>query len=201
MKPPRVVNVVDEARKIGGDVLESLVVHQIHRLDLEGLHETLSFRIVVGVAPPSHRADQAMLGEQLAVDLGGVLRPSIGTMHAARRRSTSTERGLEGRQRQSGIDRPADRITLAPWHRGPDPDAVIEMHEGAGNAPAYRGLLYLTFDGLPLKGFGNRIPNITTEVVATALVVHPNQHVDVFGQGVEHYGKGRLDHRSGRPRI
>ena len=46
-----------------------------------------------------------------------------------------------------------------------DPDPVIEMHEGAGNAPAYRGLVYMTFDELPLRDFGNRIPNITAEIV------------------------------------
>jgi hypothetical protein len=40
---------------------------------------------VVGVAPPSHRADQAMLGEQLAVDLGGVLRPSDALLFVKRR--------------------------------------------------------------------------------------------------------------------
>jgi len=43
------------------------------------------------------------------------------------------------------------------------PDPVIEMHEGPDNAPAYRGLVYLTFDELPLRDFGNRIPNITAE--------------------------------------
>jgi hypothetical protein len=97
-KPPHVVDVVDEPRKIRGDILESVVVHQVPRLDLEGLDETFGFCVVVG-APPSHRAKQAMLGEQSAVDLGGVLRSSIGMMHAARRRSTNTEGGLESRQR------------------------------------------------------------------------------------------------------
>ena len=42
--------------------------------------------------------------KELAVDLGRVLPAPIRVVHAARRRSTSTERGLEGRQRQSGID-------------------------------------------------------------------------------------------------
>ncbi len=46
------------------------------------------------------------------------------------------------------------RIHLGREDQAPDP--VIEMHEGAGNAPAYRGLVYLTFDELPLKDFGNR---------------------------------------------
>jgi hypothetical protein len=78
------------------------------------------------------------------------------------------------------------------FHLGSDtqaPDPVIEMHEGAGNAPAYRGLVYLTFDELPLRDFGNRIPNITAEVVAAGSTVHPNQHVDLGTQGVDEWGK------------
>ena len=69
------------------------------------------------------------------------------------------------------------------------PDPVIEMHEGAGNAPGYRGLAYITFDELPLKDFGNRIPNITAEVVAAGSIVHPSQHVDLSSQGVDNWGK------------
>lgn len=54
-------------------------------------------------------------------------------------------------------------------HRGgedEEPDATLEMHLGAGNAPAFRGLCYLVFDDLQLKDFANRIPNISAEVVA-----------------------------------
>jgi hypothetical protein len=66
---------------------------------------------------------------------------------------------------------------------------VIEMHEGAGNVPAYRGLVYITFDELPLKDFGNRIPNITAELVATASTVHPSQQLDLSSQGVDNWGQ------------
>ena len=45
------------------------------------------------------------------------------------------------------------------------PDPLIEADLGAGNAPAYRGISYLLFDNLALEDFGNRIPNITAEVV------------------------------------
>jgi Putative phage tail protein len=68
-------------------------------------------------------------------------------------------------------------------------DPVIEMHEGAGNVPGYRGLVYITFDELPLKDFGNRIPNITAEVAASGSIVHPSQHVDLSSQGVDNWGK------------
>ncbi len=43
-------------------------------------------------------------------------------------------------------------------------DPLIEARQGAGAAPAYRGLSYLVFERLPLSPFGNRIPNITVEL-------------------------------------
>ncbi|HEX5779698.1 MAG TPA: hypothetical protein VFY21_12735, partial [Xanthobacteraceae bacterium] len=53
-------------------------------------------------------------------------------------------------------------------HRGGEdqlPDPLIEAKEGAGNAPAYRGLCYLVFERLALEAFGNRLPQISAEVV------------------------------------
>jgi len=43
-------------------------------------------------------------------------------------------------------------------------DPLIELKQGTGNTPAYGGLCYLVFEGLPLKQFGNRIPNINVEL-------------------------------------
>ena len=45
-----------------------------------------------------------------------------------------------------------------------NPDALIESIEGAGNAPAFRGLAYIVFEDLPLKDFGNRIPQLSFEI-------------------------------------
>lgn len=53
-------------------------------------------------------------------------------------------------------------------HRGEanqQPDPLIEAKQGAGNAPAYRGLAYAVFERLPLDGFGNRIPILQFEVL------------------------------------
>lgn len=44
------------------------------------------------------------------------------------------------------------------------PDSLIESREGNGNAPAYRGLAYIVFERMPLKSFGNRIPQLSFEV-------------------------------------
>ncbi|SIS49710.1 baseplate multidomain protein megatron [Phaeovulum vinaykumarii] len=48
------------------------------------------------------------------------------------------------------------------------PDAKIEAVEGAGQAPAYRGIAYVVFEDLPLADFGNRVPQLTFEVVRPA---------------------------------
>ena len=53
-------------------------------------------------------------------------------------------------------------------YRGDDdqqPDPLIEAKQGAGNAPAYRGLAYAVFERLPLDVYGNRIPLLQFEVV------------------------------------
>ncbi|GGF53241.1 hypothetical protein GCM10007301_10880 [Azorhizobium oxalatiphilum] len=44
------------------------------------------------------------------------------------------------------------------------PDPWIEAKQGAGNAPAYRGIAYVVFERLPLASYGNRLPQITVEV-------------------------------------
>jgi len=54
------------------------------------------------------------------------------------------------------------------FHRGTEtqtPDSFIETVEGAGNVPAYRGVSYLVFEEMPLESFGNRIPQITAEIM------------------------------------
>ena len=57
------------------------------------------------------------------------------------------------------------------------PDTLIEADLGAAQAPAWRGLAYIVFDGLELADYGNRIPNITAEVVVAG------------GSGIVYLGK------------
>ncbi|HZS63501.1 MAG TPA: glycoside hydrolase/phage tail family protein [Xanthobacteraceae bacterium] len=45
------------------------------------------------------------------------------------------------------------------------PDPLIVAKEGGGNAPAYRGLAYVVFERMPLEKFGNRIPQLSFEIV------------------------------------
>ena len=48
---------------------------------------------------------------------------------------------------------------------GQAPDPLIEAKQGAGKAPAYRGLAYAVFERLPLGPYGNRIPVIQFEAI------------------------------------
>ena len=48
------------------------------------------------------------------------------------------------------------------------PDSLISAIEGASAAPAYRGLAYLVFERLPLTAFGNRLPQLSFEVISKA---------------------------------
>ncbi|WP_293853186.1 glycoside hydrolase/phage tail family protein [uncultured Alsobacter sp.] len=53
-------------------------------------------------------------------------------------------------------------------HRGTqdqEPDPLIVAKEGAAAAPAYRGTAYVVFERLALEPFGNRVPQLTFEVV------------------------------------
>jgi hypothetical protein len=45
-------------------------------------------------------------------------------------------------------------------------DPLVAAAEGLGHTPAYRGLAYAVFEDLPLADYGNRIPNLTFEIVA-----------------------------------
>lgn len=49
---------------------------------------------------------------------------------------------------------------------GQDPDPLIAAAEGTDGTPAYRGLAYAVFEDLPLADYGNRIPNLTFELIA-----------------------------------
>jgi Putative phage tail protein len=47
------------------------------------------------------------------------------------------------------------------------PDPTMEAEEGVGNVPAHRGTAYVVFTALQLAEFGNRIPNLSFEVIAS----------------------------------
>lgn len=46
-----------------------------------------------------------------------------------------------------------------------EPDPLIESYEGVGNVPGYRDQAYVVFENFYLNDYGNRIPNLTFEVI------------------------------------
>jgi hypothetical protein len=53
-------------------------------------------------------------------------------------------------------------------HRGTEdqaPDELMVAKEDTNNSPAYRGLAYVVFERLPLADFGNRIPQLSFEII------------------------------------
>jgi hypothetical protein len=59
-------------------------------------------------------------------------------------------------------------FTVYPGSTSQGIDPVLDA-TNPGNIPAYRRVAYIVFNELPLKNYGNRIPNVSVEVVATGL--------------------------------
>ena len=56
-------------------------------------------------------------------------------------------------------------IRFYPGSQTQSPDPLIQAMEGADNTPAYRGTAYAVFEEFPLEEFGNRMPQVTAEIV------------------------------------
>ena len=110
MQTLRVVDLIDEVRKVGGDILHGFIVHQVDGLDLKRLHEALGSGIVIWIASPAHRTDQPMASKELTIRSRGVLRSAIGMMDTARRRLPPSDCRPQRCHRQARVDRAADRI-------------------------------------------------------------------------------------------
>jgi len=68
------------------------------------------------------------------------------------------------------------------------PDSLIEAKQGAGMAPAYRGLSYLVFERLPIGEFGNRVPNISAEVCRVVGELEPEIQAVTVIPGATEFG-------------
>ncbi len=66
-----------------------------------------------------------------------------------------------------GTELDLSRINLTIHYGKEDqqPDPLIEGLQTPGNTPAYRGLAYVVFEDFPLATYGNRIPQLTFEVI------------------------------------
>ncbi|MGE0109104.1 MAG: phage tail protein [Bdellovibrionales bacterium] len=54
-----------------------------------------------------------------------------------------------------------------------DVDPLMESYCGSGNVPAYRGMAYIVLESLELSNFGNRIPNLSFEVIPKTITGNP----------------------------
>ncbi|MGL6209813.1 MAG: baseplate multidomain protein megatron, partial [Paracoccaceae bacterium] len=72
-----------------------------------------------------------------------------------------------GRIWADGVELRADSLNLRayPGSETQLPDPKIEAVEGAGMAPAFRGIAYVVIENLDLTPFGNRVPQFSFEVM------------------------------------
>ncbi len=63
------------------------------------------------------------------------------------------------------IDRTLYTIRVHGGQEWQMPDPLIVAKEGADMAPAFRGVAYIVFEKMPLEHFGNRLPQLTFEVL------------------------------------
>jgi hypothetical protein len=68
-------------------------------------------------------------------------------------------------------------------------DPLIAAVEGAGLAPAYRGIAYAVFEDFQLADYGNRIPSLTFEVEADAGAVSVGSVAAELGEGLATAGE------------
>ncbi len=72
-----------------------------------------------------------------------------------------------GRIWADGVEIAPDELNMRVYKGSEDqlPDPKIEAVNGAGKAPAYRGIAYVVFEDLDVTRFGNRVPLFNFEVV------------------------------------
>jgi hypothetical protein len=80
-----------------------------------------------------------------------------------------------GRVWADGMELDLSAVTMRfyPGDEAQLPDPKIEAVEGAGNAPAYRGIAYAVFEDLELAAFGNRVPQLSFELMRAARPAEP----------------------------
>ncbi len=95
---------------------------------------------------------------------------------------------LGGKLRQANL-----RIYLGDETQQPDP--AEQADRGLENTPAYRGQAGLVFENLPLEDFGNRIPQITVEVAASASDTFPHASAAAFATPITQLSRWSHDRR------
>lgn len=168
--------VVDQ--RLLGAGSEAVEVGRVERFRLMGASE--------GSAVPQVWGRMRVAGQVIwATRFEEQVRTTRGGKGARRQASTTTEFSYSvslavalcageitrvGRIWADGVEIAANTLNLRVYTGGAEqlPDPKIEAVEGAGMAPAYRGLAYVVIEDLELDRFGNRVPQFTFEVVRPA---------------------------------
>lgn len=106
----------------------------------------------------------------------GIINQRVGDMDP---RHLLTPEELQARQEeiQAELSKVQSALTIYLGTETQLPDPTMEAHEGVGEVPAHRGLAYLLFTDLALEGFGNRIPNVSAEVLTESAPAYPKRTV------------------------
>jgi len=88
-----------------------------------------------------------------------------------------------GRIWADGVELSPDTLNMRVYDGRADqlPDPKMEAVEGAGQVPAYRGVAYVVFEDLALGQFGNRVPQMTFEVMRPAPADEAVATADIAG--------------------
>lgn len=81
------------------------------------------------------------------------------------------------------------------------PDPLIEADRGVGKTPAYRGTVYVVFDTLPLKQYGNRFPKIEAEIVQVRADSYIANSIDLPAQGIPTWSRDNWSADGQRPFV
>ena len=133
VEPSLIVDLVDEAGKVGRDVPESFASHRVYRLHLQRLHEALGFGVVVRISAPAHRTNEAVIGQELPVELGRALGSAVGMMHATSSWPPHSDGGFERRCREPGVDRAADGVPHHATRPGVEDNGQIDEASADGD--------------------------------------------------------------------
>jgi hypothetical protein len=84
-----------------------------------------------------------------------------------------------------------DTVTMRvhPGTEDQEPDALILARQG-GDAPAYRGTAYVVFERLPLDDWGNRIPQLSFEVIRVVDTLEAKVKALTIIPGATEFGYG-----------
>jgi Putative phage tail protein len=92
---------------------------------------------------------------------------------------------FDGRPENTGKQKDFEAVSLVSYLGTEDQEPDATMQALQGDVPAYRGLAYVVFNELQLERYGNRIPNLSFEVVTdgTIALEPPEQFGERYSWG------------------